>query len=178
MEDNQTEIKKSVIIFDDDTCADWVNEEVYRECTDLEPDEEIDSDSYWSWVSDCIHSAWEDFKAAIRKHLDGNLCVITGNLGLWNGNPEIMPEICSNTLEALERCFDIRGDHFETVAIEEDGSLSVNVHHHDGCNCFTLRKVAKESEGLALYIQDYGEDEESKFSDIKFEKYNHEDFEL
>lgn len=168
---------KSIVIFDDDPCGEWLSKEIYSECCDV-PEEEIEDDAYYDWVSCCLQTTWEDFKEAVKKHLDDHLCVVTGHLGLWNGSPEIEPEICCDTLEALEKCFDIRGDHYETVAIEEDGSLTVSVHHHDGCNSFTLRKVAPESEGLALYIQDYGEDEESKFSDIKYVKYAQEEFEL
>ena len=149
---------KSIVIFDDDPCSEWLNKENYSACCDV-PKDEIEDDAYYDWVSCCLQSTWEDFKEAVKNHLDDNLCVVTGHLGLWNGSPEIEPEICCDTLEALEKCFDIRGDHYETVAIEEDGSLTVSVHHHDGCNSFTLRKVAPESEGLALCIQDYGEDD-------------------
>ena len=170
--------EKSIVVFDDNLSNDWLSIENYAECNDIEPGDAEDDPYYYDWVNFCLQNNWEDFAAAVKKHLSDSLCVVTGDLGLWNGSHEIVPEICGDTFEALEKCFDLRGDHSETVAIEEDGSLSVSVQHHDGCNRFTLHKVAKESEPLAHHIQDWGEDEDAKFSDIKFEKYSPEEFEL
>lgn len=170
--------EKPIVVFDDDPCGEWLSKESYSACCEI-PEDEIDNDPYYyDWVNFCLQNNWEDFAAAVKKHLSDSLCVVTGDLGLWNGSHEIVPEICGDTFEALEKCFNLRGDHSETVAIEEDGSLSVSVQHHDGCNHFSLHKVAKESEPLAHHIQDWGEDEDAKLSDIKFEKYSPEEFEL
>lgn len=167
---------KQILLFSDDPCGDWLSRESYSECTGV-PEDEIEDDSYYDWCSCCMQTYWEDFKAAVEKHLDDTMCYVDGRLGLWNGNPEICPEIFDSVLDAIEKCIDIRGDHFEEFYLNEDGTLDIHVHHHDGCNCLTIHKIAQESEGLALCIKDWGEDDEAKWKDIKCEPFKQEEFE-
>ena len=171
--------EKSIVIYTDDETNDSLNDalskEAYAESCGISV-EEVEDDAYYNWVSDNLLFYWQDFKNAVENHLSDNMCIITGKLGLWNGQPEIEPEICDSTLEAIDMCINIRGEHYKTVSLEDDGSLTVEVSHHDGCNVFTLRLVAPESEELAIYIRNYGEDEECRFEDIVYEKYEEEDF--
>ena len=173
--------EKSIVVYTDNETDDELNDvlikEAYAESCGISV-EEVDDEKYYDWVYENLLFYWRDFIDAVKKHLSNNMCIITGKLGLWDGKHEIKPEICDSTLEALDLCFSIRGEYYKTVSLEDDGSLTVEVSHHDGCNVFTLRLVAPESEELADYIKNYGEDEEYRFEDIVYEKYEEEDFML
>ena len=172
---------KTFVLYDSDPTEDWFSEEEYRECCGIPEDEEIDFDSYWCWVSDCLDNNWTMFKDAMEKHLSGTMCAVFGNVGRWDGDHEIIPELfCDDdcpTLAAIKKCCDINGEHFEMVSLEEDGTLSIQVHHHDGTDCFTLKKIVKDSEEDVRYLMHYGEDEEVKLENIKYGKYTLEEFE-
>ena len=172
---------KTFILYDSDPTEDWFSEKEYRECCGIDEDEEIDFDSYWSWVSDCLDNNWTMFKDVMEKHLSGTMCAVFGNVSRWDGDHEIIPELfCDDdcpTLAAIMECCDINGEHFETVSLEEDGTLSIQVHHHDGVNRFTLKKIEKDSEEDARYLMIYGEDEEVKLANVKYGKYTLEEFE-
>lgn len=167
--------EKSIVIYTDNELDNALSREVYAECYGISV-EEADDEKYYDWVSENLLFYWRDFIDAVEEHLSNNMCIITGKLGLWHGEHEIKPEICDSTLEALDLCFSIRGEYYKTVSLEDDGSLTVEVSHHDGCNVFILRLVAPESKELADYIKNYGEDEEYRFEDIVYEKYEEEDF--
>ena len=64
--------------------------------------------------------------------------VITGKLGLWNGNPTIKNVECKNIEEAVYKCI----SDMDEVEIYEDnyGNLNIDAYHHDGTNYFTIKK--------------------------------------
>ena len=64
--------------------------------------------------------------------------VITGKLGLWNGNPTINHVECKNIEEAVYKCI----SDMDEVEIYEDsyGNLHVDGYHHDGTNHFVIKK--------------------------------------
>ena len=84
--------------------------------------------------------------------------MITGSLGLWNGHPTIVPVLCNDIMEAIERCLDCNCQ-IEFEIILEDGHVEVQVHHHDGTNCFEIwllsKKGLKEIERPKYEYEDY-----------------------
>lgn len=165
---------KSYCLFTEDT--DGLGEDEYRECCGLEPDEEIDDQSYWDWVGDCIRSYWEDFKYECNKHLMGRQVLVTGYSGLWDGTHEIVPTVVCDTAEdcallnVIAMC-QVRGQSETEVLLEPDGTVSVNVTHHDGSNHKTVRLLTPEGARIAEDIAEYGEDSEYRPDQITFEPF-------
>lgn len=184
-EDNEDDRYLTLYSDEADDDSGWLSREEYRECSDLGDLEEIEDDAYYDWVNECQRSCLEDLRAALLEHLPNNPVVIFGNIGAWDGTHEIVPEIInddpkeSNVWAAIRKCSDLRGQCNVAIKLDiQTGDLLVEVSHHDGANSFTLRKVAEESYDLVNTLKDRGEDEENKYSDIKYEKFTPEDFEI
>ena len=78
--------------------------------------------------------------------------VVTGTLGLWWGRPEIRPERFESVADAIHRC--INGSDCNEVFVEyNDGVITVDCYHHDGCNCFTIKALSKK--GVAKQYAEY-----------------------
>ncbi len=80
--------------------------------------------------------------------------VVTGTLGLWWGRPEIKPERYESVADAIHRC--IAGSDSRDVFVEyNDGVITVDCYHHDGCNSFTIKALSKK--GIAKQYAEYKE---------------------
>ena len=120
---------------------------------------EEDSEGYWRDMARLTEHDWEDFKSNMTySKFKGQKCMIVGSLGLWNGNPTIVPVLCNDIMEAIERCLDCNCQ-IEYEIILEDGHVEVQVHHHDGTNCFEIwllsKKGLKEIERPKYECEDY-----------------------
>ena len=161
--------------------SDNYDEDQYRECCDLEPDEEIESDSYWDWVNDCISADWDSFMYECDKHLSDRPVLVTGYSGLWDGVHEIIPTIVRDDSEhcalvnAVFMC-QVNGQSETEVWLEPDGTVSIDVTHHDGSNHKTVRLLTPEGYRIADDIAEYGEDSEYKADQITFEPFTPKHF--
>lgn len=120
---------------------------------------EEDSEGYWEDMARLTERDWDDFKSNMEySKFKGQKCMITGSLGLWNGHPTIVPVLCNDIMEAIERCLDCNYQ-IEYEIILEDGHVEVQVHHHDGTNCFEIwllsKKGLKEIERPKYECEDY-----------------------
>ena len=120
---------------------------------------EEDSEGYWEDMARLTERDWDDFKSNMEySKFKGQKCMITGSLGLWNGHPTIVPVLCNDIMEAIERCLDCNCQ-IEYEIILEDGHVEVQVHHHDGTNCFEIwllsKKGLKEIERPKYECEDY-----------------------
>jgi len=80
--------------------------------------------------------------------------VLTGTLGLWWGHPEIKPERFESVADAIHRC--INGSNCNEIHVEyNDGVITVDCYHHDGCNSFTIKALSKK--GIAKQYAEYKE---------------------
>ena len=79
--------------------------------------------------------------------------VLTGTLGLWWGRTEIRPERFESVADAIRRC--IARDIDEVHAEYNDGVITVDCYHHDGCNTFTIKALSKK--GIAKQYAEYKE---------------------
>ena len=80
--------------------------------------------------------------------------VLTGTLGLWWGRTEIRPERFESVADAIQRC--IIGSDCSDVHVEfNDGVITVDCYHHDGCNSFTIKALSKK--GIAKQYAEYKE---------------------
>ena len=80
--------------------------------------------------------------------------VITGTLGLWWGHPEIKPERYESVADAIHDCME-RSDSYDVLVEYNDGVITVNCYHHDGCNSFTIKALSKK--GVAKQGVEYKE---------------------
>lgn len=91
---------------------------------------------------------------------NSQLCVIVGNLGLWNGQKEIYPVKVDYLTDAVQKCFKSADD--ASVELMSDGTIRVNASHHDGSNSFTIIGLNREG---ANAFDDWEYDESNE--DIK-----------
>lgn len=159
-----------------DTYEEWKalydDKDEYRECAELEEDEEIDEQSFCEWISGAFECHWEDFMHMVGKH-EGKYAIF-GSVGRWNGEKEIVPVVTDGLKNAICKCVDNVDE--VRVALNQDGWLEVTGWHHDGTNSFTVKKVAEKSWDLLHCIDFYGEDEDYKWSDVEYEKFTIDDF--
>ena len=185
--EKENENENRVCLYSDDEswyCTEEAKAE-YHECAGLEDDEEIDEEAYWSWVADFMSVAFDDFRHECNRSLEYRPVIIMGTLGLWNGRPEIEPVIVKDDAEncalicAVLKCARCSGDTETEVWLEKEGedagTISVSVAHHDGRNSFTIRLLAKGQEDLIAGLE-YGEDEEYRYADLKYEPFTTEMF--
>lgn len=173
------EESQRICLYSEDTSG--YSEDEYRECCDMEPDEEIDENSFWSWVNDAICADWENFLYECGKHMPGNAVLVTGTSGLWDGVHEMVPEIVRGDekecalVKAVYMC-QVNGQSETEVWLEPDGTVSIDVIHHDGSNHKTVRMLTQRGYEIADDIAEYGDESEYKPEQIEFEPFKPEHF--
>ena len=120
---------------------------------------EEDSEGYWEDLATLTEQDWDTFKDNMAySKFKGQKCMIIGSLGLWHGNHTIVPVLCNDIMEAIERCLDC-SSQIECEIILENGHVEVRVHHHDGTNCFEIwllsKKGLREIERPKYECEDY-----------------------
>jgi len=163
---------------------DGLTYEDYREdCeeNDREPEAE-DSNDYYEWLSDTTTRYWEDFQANLKYSKADYPLMITGSLGLWNGRPDMYPILVESEdwvthyknwkgeiveyhthhydnpsiLKAILKCL---GSCDDIKVRFNDGVVEVDALHHDGTNCFYIRKLSKKGLAAVEAANNRGEDE-------------------
>jgi hypothetical protein len=72
---------------------------------------------------------------------------VTGKLGLWDGQHEIVPRVFNSLLDAVYACLD-KIDYFKIEVWKS--KIEITACHHDGRNHFVLRPSIKR-EDMWLY---------------------------
>ena len=142
--------------------------EYCRECMDCEPCGE-NSDDYWDFVSLSQETEMKDLKMNMTTSTQCQVpVIITGSLGLWNGNHEINPVRCDTLYDAIMRCTKSSDD----IKVEyQNGVINVYAYHHDGCNCFQIHKLSKRGE-LACSKWENGTSRNSEIKGYWFAKFH------
>jgi hypothetical protein len=131
----------------------------YCEANGIHPQKE-NSESYFNWLGEEVQANYESDMDNIKSCAKYKVrCIITGRLGLWNGNPEIRPVVCESIAEAIEKCVS-GSDTTDCNVWYNDGKIEVEAYHHDGTNCFTIqplsaygeKKVAKSEDKPYLFV--------------------------
>ena len=139
------QIVKDCVLYDSTEIWDYDD---YKEfCEEMGyPVHPYDSPGYWDAVRRQQDNDWEDFQANMGcSGLNNQPCMITGTLGLWNGRPDIIPVKCDSIMEAIEKCLN-NSYSYECDIVLNDGHLDVNIHHHDGTNCFEIWLLSKKGQ--------------------------------
>ena len=154
-------IKKEFVIYDSQEDFPYEDYVEFCEINGMEPAEE-DSREYWDWVYQTRNDYYDDMLANLSwTKIDYPLMII-GQLGLWNGRPSIVPVPVKSEgygrkfyssdyvgyetpslKAAIKKCCEGR-DILDVDVHYEDGVIAVYAHHHDGCNCFYIRKLSKK----------------------------------
>lgn len=107
---------------------------------EIEPADE-NSQDYWDWIDEMSVLNCDDFFSNLHFSKFNLPCMITGRLGLWNGNPDIVPQMCNSVEEAINKICNVRFDNHIKVSLQ-DGCLVVEQSHHDGCNYFEIHLLS------------------------------------
>ena len=149
------EIIKECVLFDEiDTDYDVLREE-YAECNDISV-EEIDDNRFYDWVYMVQRDEWECLESNIKYSKYNTDCVITGQLGLWNGRPTIQPVRCNSVIEALDKIVNNANGYIKVTL--KNGCIEVAQAHHDGTNYFEihiLNKLGRDTMGADLTKECY-----------------------
>ena len=130
--------------------------EAWREDMGMEHLDEDDMDeAFYDWCAEETQANYEADMENIESCTEYNVpVVLTGTLGLWWGHPEIKPERFESVADAIRRCMD--GSDCSDVLVEfNDGVITVDCYHHDGCNSFTIKALSKK--GIAKQYTEYKE---------------------
>jgi hypothetical protein len=112
---------------------------------------------------------WDSFKDATEhRNLD---CVITGKLGLWNGEHEIVPT-CMELIYGIYKCLEDAQGYIISLDGENKVMTVTNIHH-DGRNEFEIRLVNGENYDKLVYWDD---EQDGNIADFFANKDNFEDF--
>jgi hypothetical protein len=135
-------IIKDCVLYDS-TCE-WSYEDYLDWCAEMdETPVPEDSEAFYEFVRRQQDNDWDDFEAnmGFSAYRD-EPCMITGSLGLWNGRPDIIPVKCDCIWDAITKCIS-NSFSYECDIVLNDGHIDVNIHHHDGTNCFEIHLLSK-----------------------------------
>lgn len=97
--------------------------------------------TFWDFVNFTIQTNvemfWDNLKYAAKHY--PMPCIITGELGRWNGTKAIYPTLSKNQYEAISKCCSGADDYEVTV---ENNVINVTAMHHDGRNYFEVRLIS------------------------------------
>lgn len=144
-------ILKSEIDTDDFSREDYIE---YCEDNDLEAGVgDYFEEGFFDWCAEETQANYEADMDNIESCSEYNVpVVVTGTLGLWWGHPEIKPERFESVADAIRRC--MNGSDCHDVLVEfNDGVITVDCYHHDGCNSFTIKALSKK--GIAKQYAEY-----------------------
>ena len=97
--------------------------------------------TYFEWkareINDDIDEFWRNLKM-VKDSSYIDYYVVTGSLGLWNGRHSICAKTFNNLYDAVNACATDAMD----MEVTCDGKvIEVTSHHHDGTNCFEIRRL-------------------------------------
>ena len=120
----------------------WIDEDDIKQelidCERVENEDEITDEMIWDEMHFLEDIYWQDFRYELEKFFDkGNAWLLTGTLGLWDG--KCNGGFIFNTFDEFTRCLK-DCDYVEIT--DEKGHLFVTCSHHDGTNCFEIKRIS------------------------------------
>lgn len=131
--------KTNLVLCDTTIVPSYEDYKDWCEMNEVEPQGE-DSNDYWEFVGQMQTMEWEDFLMNINHcELSDSKWVVSGTLGLWYGNRDIVPNIHDTLEDAVCACY---GSSIADIKVEKRGDvIVVTALHHDGRNYFELRAL-------------------------------------
>lgn len=120
----------------------WIDEEEIKQelidCERVENEDEITNEMIWEEMRFLEEMYWNDVRYELEKFFDnGTAWLLTGTLGLWYGTCN--GGFIFNTFDEFTRCLE-DCDYVEIY--DEKGHLYVTCSHHDGTNCFEIKRIS------------------------------------
>jgi flavodoxin len=117
-----------------------------------------ESNHFEGWYNVEQEQECEDFFFNLENSTWNNkLCVIYGELGLWNGQKKMIPVISKSIYDAVWQC--VGG--YENYKVQQvNGHLFVTVYHHDGINRYIIELLNER--GVLAYLEGKNVNFESK----------------
>lgn len=141
------------LIFDGTICSPAWNYDAYLQmCHDLEEEPfSEDSAEFGDWRAWQMEEGLNDFLELLKaKKLLDRKIVVSGYLGLWDGEHEIYPKEFSNFSPALTAMI---GDSGGYQIFRENRQMRFESYHHDGTNVFFVSFMAK-GKNVPIYFPD------------------------
>ena len=136
-----------IVWYDSNPCScgytyeDYVEHCEINECTPSEDN----SQDYWRYVDRMLQNDYNEYLISYiveeinKKH---DLFILCGTLGLWNGKPDIYPEIYNDIGEIIKKITNVRFNYYLKVSYDiNNKEINIEQSHHDGCNCFTIKAL-------------------------------------
>ena len=138
-------MKNEIITFYDDTDNyrkfDEIKKTVFesfRESQGWSKIDEVPDNMVWQEINDQNNADWEYFSEHLKKLLEEHYFLITGTCGRWNG-----PAECGNFIKDYDD-FAAFIRHLDYLKIHElNGHLYISGYHHDGHDCYEMKKLTK-----------------------------------
>lgn len=128
--------------------------------------------TFWSWFYEELMTdeemIWDNFKTAMKYRTLN--CVVTGQLGLWDGGHEIYPTCMLDLLDAVYKCLK---DAINYSIVVDNKVMTIENHHHDGTNVFEIRLISGDNYDKLVCWDD---DEDGDITDFFKDDKNFQDF--
>ena len=127
-------MKKQVLFTKVESWSEGYTYTDYEEyCKDI--DEVPSMDTYYDWLS-----AEEEMSVEMMNDMLYPLrnikCVVTGTLGLWDGQKRLVPRVVDDVFSAIRRC--MGSDSYLEKVTKYKRHIKVETSHHDGRNVFEV----------------------------------------
>ena len=122
----------------------------YCDCNGIDIEDEIPD---W-YISGKLNDEWSELVNKLIDEYDTE-CVLIGSLGLWWGNPAIVPQRFDSVFNAISKCIE-KMDYVKVSIV--NGHFEIKTRHHDGTNEFEihiLNKLGQKTMGADLTKECY-----------------------
>lgn len=120
----------------------WIDDEDLRmsilDSERVDNEEEITDEMIWDEMHFLEEIYWDDIAYELKRFFEkGSAWLLVGTLGLWYGKCRggYIFHTYDEFLKCLKDC-----DYWEVV--DDKGHLYVNGSHHDGTNCYEIKRVS------------------------------------
>ena len=101
------------------------------------PRREITDDDIWNMIYLEEEFNWKGDLASLNKFFSGNHFLLMGTVGLWTGN-----HAAGTVFDDFEKMFYEAAEDCRYWKLwDEDGHFYFECSHHDGTNCFEIRRL-------------------------------------
>ena len=120
----------------------WISEDEIKQelidCERVENEDEITDEMIWDEIHFLEDEYWNDVKYELKEFFDkGTAWLLTGSIGAWNGRFD--GGFIFNTFDEFTRCF-TKCDYVKIT--DNKGHLEIKCSHHDGTNCYEVKRIS------------------------------------
>lgn len=121
--------------------------EEYAEDHGWQSVEDVPESFLWNVINDCRNMEWEDAEGCLKDFFDNEIFLCRGTVGRWNGDFD-----AGNIVYSFDELADAWRDCDYIKLYDINGHFYIEATHHDGTNCFEVKKV---TEAGAEYIDNH-----------------------